>query len=75
MRFEQDITPVFLVVEVRDEDDHMMIHGVYEVVQLALAAAMHLQNQIDCATDHRNLGCVSVQNSLLYGPIRSTYEA
>ena len=69
LRFEQDITPVFLVVEIRD--DFTEVHAVYEVEQLALAAAMHLQNQIDCATDHRSLGCVSVQNSLLYGAVRS----
>ena len=73
MRFEQDTKPVFLVVEVRDEDEFMEVHAVYEVQQLALAAAMHLQNQIDCATDHRNLGCVEVQSTWLHGLI--SYEA
>ena len=71
MKFEQDTKPVFLVVEFRDEDNFMMVHGTYVVEQLALAAAMRLQNEIDCATDHRNLGSVSVQNSWLYGSIYS----
>ena len=63
MKFEQDTKPVFLVIEFRDEDNFMMVHGVYVVEQLALAAAMRLQNEIDCG--------VSVQNSWLYGSIYS----